>query len=490
MRRIGLLFAVVLLAGATVGGPAPTAQGQVGPGYFATENVEHVQTLPQETDTSGGVFHDDYLYVTTARALTIYDVSDPLNPAVQGVLPLPQQPQFSEEDPDTNGKILLIGTVGILFVVDVEDKTNPTIVGQLQGADNHTISCVLDCKYGWGSEGIIVDLRDPTNPQLAGNWGEGMPAQDGHDVTEVAPGRVVTSTQPLMYLDARKDPLHPKLLGLGANEDKRFIHGNLWPHEATDKFLLVGGESGGDCGAENAGSFMVWDAASFPKTHTFKMLDEYRMVNGNPMEGNAVTNTFCAHWFTTHETFKNGGLVAFSSYEHGVRFLQVQSTGKIKEVGWFLPVGGASSAAYWVTDRIVYSLDYQRGIDIIRFTDKSFYEVSGGGGGGGSGGGAGEQLKGPGVRLRISNRNPRRGDTIRLTVGLRKCTGHKGTKVKLQRKVGGGYKAIGTKKLKRNCVAKFTDVAAYKKATYKAVWPKQDQDHRAGRSKPQSVTPH
>jgi hypothetical protein len=62
--------------------------------------------------------------------------------------------------------------------------------------------------------------------------------------------------------------------------------------------------------------------------------------------------------------------------------------------------------------------------------------------------------------------------------------------VKLQRKVGGGFKPAGKKKLKRNCIAKFTDVAGYKKATYRAVWPKQDSDHKAGRSRPQTVTPH
>lgn len=27
-----------------------------------------------------------------------------------------------------------------------------------------------------------------------------------------------------------------------------------------------------------------------------------------------------------------------------------------------------TSAAYWLTDRLVYSIDYERGIDILRFT--------------------------------------------------------------------------------------------------------------------------
>lgn len=57
-------------------------------------------------------------------------------------------------------------------------------------------------------------------------------------------------------------------------------------------------------------------------------------------------------------------------YEHGTRFLDVSSQGKIKEVGYFLPVGGSTSAAYWLNKEIVYSVDYNRGLDILRFTGK------------------------------------------------------------------------------------------------------------------------
>jgi hypothetical protein len=374
MRRLIPMGAAALLLFTSILAVAPTAElarAQV-PSYFASKNVGHVMTLPQETDTAGGAFHGDYLYITTARALSIYDVSDPLSPELTGTHPLPQQPQFSEEDPDTNGKILLIGTVGTLFVFDVEDKTNPQIIGQLAGADNHTISCVLKCTWAYGSEGDIVDLRDPTDPKLAGNWGEGKPAQSGHDVTEVSNGMVVTSSTPIMLLDARKNPAKPTVKALGQPRETGLIHGNEWPRKGRDKFLLVGSESGGSCGGGTSGAFMVWDASTVPVTRTFKMLDIYRWENGNPMEGDAAFNSFCGHWFHEHSTFRNGGLVAMANYEHGTRFLQVTRKGKIKERDWFLPIGGATSASYWVTKRIVYSIDYQRGVDILRYTGK-FY---------------------------------------------------------------------------------------------------------------------
>jgi hypothetical protein len=38
-------------------------------------------------------------------------------------------------------------------------------------------------------------------------------------------------------------------------------------------------------------------------------------------------------------------------------------------VGWFQPVGGLTASAYWITKDIVYTLDYRRGLDVLRFTD-------------------------------------------------------------------------------------------------------------------------
>jgi hypothetical protein len=367
-RVVAGLLAVLLIAALS---PSRRAVAEPGPGYFATDNVEYVTTLPIETDTSGAQLVGKYFYITTSRWLEIYDVSDPLDPQRVGTLPIPQEPQFAEEDLDTNGKILLIGTLGDLYVINVEDKSNPTILAQLAGADEHTISCILDCTYGYGSAGEIIDLRNPAKPKKVGDWAEGSPAKGGgHDVTEVAPGLVVTSTSPIMYLDARKDPVHPKVLALGAPPDDRYIHGNLWPNGTHDRFLLVGGETTGNCGDEGSGKFMTWDTKGWRKTHTFHMVDEFGMKNGLPTDGDAPINQWCAHWFATHETYRNGGLVVMDWYDHGTRFLNVSKTGKISEVGYFLGLGTQASAPYWITDRIIYSVDYNRGIDILKYTGK------------------------------------------------------------------------------------------------------------------------
>jgi hypothetical protein len=74
------------------------------------------------------------------------------------------------------------------------------------------------------------------------------------------------------------------------------------------------------------------------------------------------------HWFQEHPTFKNGGLVALSEYEDGVRFLQIARDGKVEEQGFFAPLGGSSSSPKWAgKGDVVYSLDYDRGIDIVRW---------------------------------------------------------------------------------------------------------------------------
>lgn len=370
--RIGTVAALCLVALPGAGGSG--AHAGPGPGYFSSNNVELVQSLPIHADGVGARVVGKYMYLTTERDLTIYDISKAAAPERIGFMPFvpPQEFYFPEEDVDTNGRILLSGSQGTLYVIDVRDKTAPEVIGSVEGADEHTISCVLDCKFAYGSEGVIVDLRKPRKPKIVGNWAQGTAApRGGHDVTEVKPGMVVTSTQPIQLLDARKRPARPKVLATGRNTDQRFIHGNLWPRRMKDRFLLAGGEtSGPSCQTSESGAFMTWDTRKWRSKRSFRMIDEYRVKNGNPAEGDAAADLFCTHWFDTHRRWRNGGLVSMGWYEHGTRFLKVSSKGKIKEVGYFLPLGGSTSAAYWVGKRIVYSVDYNRGLDILRFTGK------------------------------------------------------------------------------------------------------------------------
>lgn len=96
----------------------------------------------------------------------------------------------------------------------------------------------------------------------------------------------------------------------------------------------------------------------------------------------------------------------------------------------------------------------------------------------------------PGVRLKVSDTRPTRGDIVTATALLKKCAGHKGTTIQLQKKVRRTFQTTDTKRLNKRCKAKFKIAAAFKRATFRAFWPKQDQDHRAGRSKPKTIRTH
>lgn len=368
MKR--LLLALALAA---LGLPARA----VPPPGFASPNVEWLANVPLHADAAGARIVGDYLYAADSREIVIYDIHDPTLPVPVGTTPLPEVPYFAQEDLETNGKVLVIGQgrdvfnpTDLLWVFDVRDKARPLLIATLRGASSHTVSCILDCRYVYGSNGVVVDLREPATPKIVGDWHQAAHVSYAHDVTEIAPGLVVSSSNPVVYLDARRDPVHPKVLARGYPGDDRFVHANLWPNHGSDRYLLVGGETADvPCSDAQAGAFMTWDTKGWQRGGRFKLVDQYRAPDGLPQNGAFPAETFCTHWFTTRPGYRNGGLVAEGWYEHGTRFLTVSSSGHIKEAGWFIPAGTTASAAYWVTKDIVYVVDYNRGLDILRWHD-------------------------------------------------------------------------------------------------------------------------
>ena len=491
-------------------GQTPTAGGVV------SEDVEWVKFVPTEQSTSTGVTLDlkrKIMYLTSWKNLSTYDISDPENPSLLGTLPVGFMFENEDVAVDPQGKFMLFSESlpnDILHIYDVEDPTSIVEVASVPGAGDHTTTCILECDYAYGSDGSITDLRDYTNPKVIAldtdqnSWHNKIGLKGGaHDVTEVKSGFVINS--PIdggpQYIDVRT-PASPKVLAVGDDprpySERGYLwHSGEWPNAGNDRWLLMQGEDNFNpqC-SDQRGPFMTFDTTGWQQSHTFKKAHEFRVTNGVYADGNPPANALgcSAHWFRAHSTFNNGGLVVIAFYEHGTRFLKVAENGKISEAGYYLPYSGSTSASYWVNDELVYAVDYTRGIDILRWTGKTFAPAGGGGGGGGGGGdgggtgGGGEALPGPGVKMRISDRTPPRGDTIRFRVTLRRCKGHKGTTVRLQRKVKGEFKSIASRPLGSNCIAKFTDVASYKQTSYRAIWPKQDDDHRAGKSRPQKVT--
>lgn len=390
------------------------AEAQVGADYVASDNVAFVKSFKLAADGVGARVVGHYLYVTTTKDLEIYDISTPTDPQLQGLATI--DIEFENEQVPTNGSVLGISgqtpsttagglcpstypvntSSGCLILFDVRDKTKPVQVATVPGAGDHTNTCVLDCTYMYGSAGSITDLRgvlgpDHTATKLSVNWisylkSKGYPIYSScHHSTEIRPGVILTACDPIYLLSVNKKDggsiTAPKVLAtadfLKAPDDtKRFVHGVEFPRQGTDRIMLAGGETNFHPTCDNTrGAFSTFVTKDGGKTFTFA--DQVRPKAGNYLDGNPPDGYFhmgCSvHWFEPHKSFRNGGLVAMASYENGTRFLQIGKDGKITEVGFFEPLGGATSAPHWAPDgRTVYAIDYQRGLDVLRWNG-SFY---------------------------------------------------------------------------------------------------------------------
>ncbi len=403
LSSVALVLGVLSPAAAM---PALTAGP--GPGHFSSDNVEWISVNPRHSGSSGGRLHEGYFYVTDPRGVSIYDVKDPANPVLTGSVTVFQSGTMAalgQEDPDTNGEILIVDAIdpgasgtpsAKLLVIDVKDKTAPRVIGSLSGQTDHTWTCFADCTYAIGRTGSVIDLRNPAAPTLATNWKSHV-AGSGytHDFTEVRPGRLMSVGQPSFYIDSQdfvdglEGPRLRMLSRLNTSFPSLGYHSAAWPRGGQDRFLLMGTEiappgtnnlAGSDCdgpgelatydttevlaaeAAYEEDPSMGWGPAGFTKLHNWRLSGR-----GVYADGKAPFHTlYCEHWFDTHPDWEDGGLVVMGHYDYGTRFLSVDGEGKITEIGWFQPVAGYTASAYWVSKDIVYVLDYRRGLDILR----------------------------------------------------------------------------------------------------------------------------
>ncbi|HEX6713182.1 MAG TPA: hypothetical protein VF066_07345, partial [Thermoleophilaceae bacterium] len=214
-------------------------------------------------------------------------------------------------------------------------------------------------------------------------------------IREIRPGVLLTACRPFALITVNPgdapgaSPEHPKVLYAGKSDV--FVHSARWPRSGNDNLVLIGGELNftGTCDSprEPKGEFRTYSAAQLKAGELAgkdQPLARLRPAgNGTYTDGKPVANHLgCSvHWFQEHKTFKNGGLVALSEYEDGVRFLQIKKDGSITEQGFFAPLGGSSSSPKWAPGGdVVYSLDYDRGIDIIRWKGKHYIPKESGNG--------------------------------------------------------------------------------------------------------------
>jgi hypothetical protein len=393
--------ALVLATGIATAAPPVPVPPVVPTGGTAVQssNVTHIGTIPIEgVGVSMRVQMVDgkrLAYVSGAGGLSIYNANDPAKPLLLGHLPL-----YNWENEDIavsrDGRTAIItefeGTF-YLHVVDVSDPALPHVVGSIVPGGSHTVACAnYHCTYLFGSEGQTYDIRDRENPKELPkdqSWGAQMGIRSGHAVHGDDAGIFISDTSPLTVFKLNPDPLHLKKLTTGPiTKNTAYQHNNVRtraskyqprPKGASlggplrDGELLLGeGETNFEpsCGSGN-GAFSTWSMAGFDRGVPMKQLDVLRPVTGDYSNGDPAVNELgCSgHWFTQQDAKDGSILVAAAWYEHGTRFLKVNPrTGKIRQVGYFQPLRGSTSQAYWIkgTD-YVWSIDYHSGIDILKF---------------------------------------------------------------------------------------------------------------------------
>ncbi|HWG93214.1 MAG TPA: hypothetical protein VNU66_03170 [Mycobacteriales bacterium] len=411
MRRLVLSVSAVALAATALPGLAsgPAAaelvQKPLGVGGFMSENVSYVGTLPIAPGIGGRVLTVDgqqRLYMTGSQGLYVFDVDDPALPVPLGFYHLPH---FQNEDVDVSddGKRVIISTdtagadrngstANGIHVLDTSNLGSIRRVGFINQS-NHTTTCAdAKCEWLYGSGGRIYDATNPASIKHVGEWKpaaleDGTRVSGGHALNRDESGLMISDTNPRLVLDVT-DPAAPVVVASGAASvqlpDGLLQHNNVrlgateWQarEEGDDDpalrpgELFIGNSESNlrtQCGS-NAGGLSSWSMKDFDKGAPLEQREVFRPVNGSIAEGNPAVNALgCSgHWFTVRD-----GMIAASWYEHGVRFIDVDSEGAFTQKGYFQPVVTEAGAAHWIPgpdgSEYVYSMDYARGIDILKF---------------------------------------------------------------------------------------------------------------------------
>jgi hypothetical protein len=375
-------------------------------------NIRFVTNVP-DTAAISGVFAKSapYFYVSSTDSITVYDVSDPVRPAITGVLPNivfeNEAMNYGEKKVDgvTNRFVLVgvdlieaapsapdhIGRSNEVMLVDVTDPTAPRIRSRVATTTNtHTVSCIreTDCQYAYtaGRNGTfsVVDLTDLDHPREV----DSDPAMDGvqpfrspaagpnaaftsgaghkwnfddagygihtgsggsavFDVSQPTAPRLVATTDQHGVTGPWNDFIHHNSARPNA---ARFSPGEA-PSVANGNVLLVTEEDYENTDCATAGSMQTWKVGGLGSSDgtpgTITPLDRINPVDIG--EGvSAPQMAFCsAHWFDYHPS----GIVAQGFYEGGLRLIDVRDATDIKEYGYV--ASGLSEVwdAYWVPQR-------------------------------------------------------------------------------------------------------------------------------------------
>jgi hypothetical protein len=364
---------------------APVERGRLPLPHFENEDVDlggDILLISEDPNEGAGLLH-------------VIDISDPELPVPRSVVSTGVAEQ---------GQGILLGFAGL---------------GDLNLSGNgHTASCVPpDCEYAILAGNLlgvdVWDLRDPDAPvhlkrvpveeatgglathdvqfDLAADgtrlaWVSGAGGVAAYKVSDLVDA-VNLDPEPYLRTDPAQsqsdygsdagtdiDPATGQPTGKKVND---FIHHNSMRlrnsslaeppagavADAYSDVLLVTEEDYNRPACDNAGSFQTWRVS---ENGMLRNLDEWRVEEEGDEQGTAGDDVMCsAHYFDERR-----GLVAQGWYQEGTRFFDVSDPANIRQVGYWIPSGALTWGAYFVptdaTGEIVYSLDFPRGIDVLR----------------------------------------------------------------------------------------------------------------------------
>jgi hypothetical protein len=384
---------IALLAAVPAGAQTPPAE----PPLANSSNVHVLGHIPGSA--AGMNFKGNYAFVSGWGGITVLDISKADQPEVAGALPLPH---FENEDVDLCGNVLLVvndreakDLGSIMYVIDISDPVHPVpeavlplgLTGNGRGSGHIANFVKPDCSQAWVDGGDHVEVVDLTDPKAPHSLGKFESAASMSDAFKVSHDTELDSTGTVWNVGGggaagyklTRNPLAPKLLGTTGDAGRNPSPYNdfiLHNSQRRGQTLLVTEEDYIDTdevppgGCRGQGKFETWDVSGLG-TGAITPQDTWEtelngMFTGGSVDSKAPVTVNCSsHWFDA-----KSGVAAVGWYEQGVRFLDYRAPNDIKQVGYYIPANGSTWAAYWSpTDRngeVVYTADAYRGVDVLK----------------------------------------------------------------------------------------------------------------------------
>jgi len=315
-------------------------------------------------------------------------------------------------------------SVAGVYIVNAADPGNLALLTFHQLPTGHTTTCINGCDYLWtggpaSSDGqkqpplnwtggrpiIVTDIRDPAHPvtspqpvdlfrndgvtdyshdvQVDGEgiaWVSGRGGVRGYwtegnhpDPLQGGTVREATATNPIAYAGgefshkaAPSEFMHNAFRAAGDEADDGPQPG--YGYDPSELILATEEEDAPpDCDGLGQFSIASLEGSYNGEGWSSTAEDPFRLKrvatwNPHKQEGTLVNETiYCsAHYFDAQD-----GILAYSWYDQGTRFVDVTNPRKPRQVAYYRPDDGVAWAPYW-HNGYVYVADHARGIDILK----------------------------------------------------------------------------------------------------------------------------